>query len=308
MIWLLMGILVLGVLLFVTKPLYIKKMPASALDTELADYLAQIAEIDKQLQSGEDTEALEVAKTDLQRALLAGKSQALPADQGPPPLLLASLFVVFSFAALGLYSMLGRAELTKTGALQKPVLSAPQALQQNADPQHENNMSLEQLVGRLEQRLTTDGNNLEGWTLYARSLMNLGRYDQALNAYQNVIQLSNNNPQAIAEMEQAKQFISERNSGPTNAPGPSQEDVNAAASMSDADRSAMINSMVERLSQKLKDDPKDPDGWIRLLRARGVLGQVEIASSEIETMREIFKSEPDVISQILTNSGWQGDE
>lgn len=304
MIWLFMGIMVLGVLLFVTKPLYIKKLTQTDLDRELADYLEQIAEIDRRIESGEDAASLETAKTDLQRALIAGKSQSLAPDQGPPPLLLASFFVVFSFAALGIYSIIGRAELTNKGVLQKPVLSAPQALQQNADPQHDNDMSLEQLVVRLEQRLKVDDNNLEGWTLYARSLMNLGRYDAALAAYAKVIEQSNNNPQAISEMQQAKDFIA----GQTNnraAPGPSQSDVAAAADMSTADRSAMIKGMVDGLSQKLKDNPKDVNGWTRLLRARGVLGQNNIASSEINTMREAFKDQPEIISQILKDSGWQ---
>ncbi len=305
MIWLFMGIMVLAVLLFVTKPLYIKQLPQTELDRELADYLEQIAEIDRQISKGEDTEALESAKTDLQRALIAGKAQALAPDQGPPPLLLASMFVIFGFAALGLYSMLGRAELTQAGALQKPVLSAAQAMQQNADPQHENNMSLEQLVVRLEERLQADGNNLEGWTLYARSLMNLGRYDTALKAYEKVITLSNNNPQAISEMEQAKSFIAGQNQPRNATPGPSQEDIAAAADMSTTDRSAMINSMVDRLSQKLKDDPRDPNGWIRLLRARGVLGQNDLAAAEIKTMEETFKDQPDTIAKILTDSGWQ---
>jgi cytochrome c-type biogenesis protein CcmH len=57
------------------------------------------------------------------------------------------------------------------------------------------------------------------------------------------------------------------------APGPSASDIKAAQSMSKGDRSAMIRSMVQRLADRLKDEPDDADGWLRLGRAYGVLGE-----------------------------------
>lgn len=311
MIWLVMGILVLASLLFVTQPLYKKKAPHSVPNSEVSDYLEQIAIIDTQINAGkgvEELKELEAAKTKLQRGLLATQAGDVKSDSAPPPLLLASLFVIFSFASLGIYSAIGRPELTKTGALLKPVLSAPQAMSQNADPQHENKMSLEQLVERLAERLQTDSENLDGWALYARSLMNLGRYDQALQAYANVIKLSNNNPDALKEFEQAKSFIAQRSSQPKMAdPGPNQDDIKAASSMSATDRNAMIQGMVDGLSLKLEDNPNDPNGWARLLRARKVLGQKEQASAEIERMRKIFNNDPETISKILKDSGWAAE-
>lgn len=305
MIWLVMGILVLASLLLVTQPLYKKHAPQSVPNSEVSDYLEQISIIDAQIKAGEGVAELELAKTKLQRGLLATQARNVKSDSAPPPLLLASLFVIFSFASLGLYSALGRPELTKTGALLKPVLSAPQAMSQNADPQHENKMSLEQLVERLAERLQTDSENLDGWALYARSLMNLGRYDQALQAYANVIKLSNNNPDALKEYEQAKSFIAQRSSRPQMInPGPNQEDIKAASSMSAPDRNAMIQGMVDGLSQKLEDNPNDPNGWARLLRARKVLGQKEQAGVEIDRMRKIFNKNPEKISKILKDSGW----
>ena len=305
MIWLLMGILVLAGLLFVTQPLYKKQAPQIVPNSEIADYLEKIAQIDAQIIAGESGKGLEIAKTKLQRGLLATQRQDAKIDTAPPALLLASLFVIFSFAGLGLYATLGRPELTKIGALQKPVLSAPQALNQNADPNHDNNMSLEQLVERLAERLQADSENLDGWGLYARSLMNLGRYNQAVIAYEKVIKLSNNNPDALAEFEQAKSFIAQRTKGgsATN-PGPNQEDIKAAANMSASDRNVMIQGMVDGLAQKLADNPNDPSGWVKLLRARGVLGQNDQAAAEIALMREIFNKDPETISKILTDSGW----
>ncbi len=60
---------------------------------------------------------------------------------------------------------------------------------------------------------------------------------------------------------------------PAAAPGPSQADVAAAANMSDAQRKDFIRSMVGRLAERLKSQPDDLDGWLRLGRAYVVLGE-----------------------------------
>jgi cytochrome c-type biogenesis protein CcmH len=59
--------------------------------------------------------------------------------------------------------------------------------------------------------------------------------------------------------------------------GPSQADVNAASQMSPSDRAAMIQGMVERLANRLKESPGDRDGWLRLGRAYQVLGEAKKA-------------------------------
>ncbi|HSO48234.1 MAG TPA: c-type cytochrome biogenesis protein CcmI [Rhizobiaceae bacterium] len=68
-------------------------------------------------------------------------------------------------------------------------------------------------------------------------------------------------------------------------PGPSQEDVAAASEMSAEDRQAMIEGMVAGLAEKLKANPADKDGWLRLIRAYGVMGDDEKALEAIATAR-----------------------
>ncbi|HYE49782.1 MAG TPA: c-type cytochrome biogenesis protein CcmI [Azospirillaceae bacterium] len=60
---------------------------------------------------------------------------------------------------------------------------------------------------------------------------------------------------------------------PAGPRGPSAEDMAAAAQMAPEERSQMIRGMVEGLAARLKDNPNDPDGWRRLARAYGVLGE-----------------------------------
>ena len=64
------------------------------------------------------------------------------------------------------------------------------------------------------------------------------------------------------------------------APGPTSAQVAAAGNMSDADRQAMIHSMVDKLAGELKANPKDTGGWVRLMRARMVLGEGQQAAQD----------------------------
>ncbi|PJI38907.1 c-type cytochrome biogenesis protein CcmI [Ferrovibrio sp.] len=64
---------------------------------------------------------------------------------------------------------------------------------------------------------------------------------------------------------------------PASASGPSREQMDAAQQMSAEDRNAMVRSMVERLAERLQENPDDADGWLRLARAREVLGEAEAA-------------------------------
>lgn len=58
---------------------------------------------------------------------------------------------------------------------------------------------------------------------------------------------------------------------------PRQSDLDAAAQMTDSERRAFIESMVAKLAARLKDEPGDLDGWMRLAKAYGVLGKREEA-------------------------------
>lgn len=69
------------------------------------------------------------------------------------------------------------------------------------------------------------------------------------------------------------------------ARGPTTADVEAAASMSDADRRVMIERMVEGLAVRLKSNGKDADGWGRLIGAYLTLGDPARARSALVEAR-----------------------
>lgn len=59
--------------------------------------------------------------------------------------------------------------------------------------------------------------------------------------------------------------------------GPSTADIEAAAEMTEGDRTAMIEGMVAQLSQRLATEGGSAQEWARLIGAYGVLGQTERA-------------------------------
>jgi cytochrome c-type biogenesis protein CcmH len=64
--------------------------------------------------------------------------------------------------------------------------------------------------------------------------------------------------------------------------------VEAAAQLDAAGRAQMIQGMVDRLQQRLDADPKDLDGWLRLVRARTVLGERDKAVAALAAARAAF--------------------
>ena len=71
-------------------------------------------------------------------------------------------------------------------------------------------------------------------------------------------------------------------------PGPSRDQVQAAQAMDPAQRQAMIRGMVDGLAEKLKANPKDEAGWLRLMRARSVLGDPAAARAARDSALSAF--------------------
>jgi cytochrome c-type biogenesis protein CcmH len=74
--------------------------------------------------------------------------------------------------------------------------------------------------------------------------------------------------------------------------GPTQEQMAAAQTMSEGDRQQMIQGMVNGLSARLKQNPKDLAGWQQLMRARMVLGQTGEAAAAYRDARNAFTGSP----------------
>jgi cytochrome c-type biogenesis protein CcmH len=74
--------------------------------------------------------------------------------------------------------------------------------------------------------------------------------------------------------------------------GPSAADVQAANQMPAADREAMIHAMVDRLAGELKANPRNEEGWERLIHARMVLGETAAAVAAYREAMIAFADAP----------------
>jgi cytochrome c-type biogenesis protein CcmH len=81
------------------------------------------------------------------------------------------------------------------------------------------------------------------------------------------------------------------NVAPSNTGAPSAEDIRNEAAQP-ADRMAMIQTMVDRLASRLRQSPRDVDGWIRLMRSRQVLGDEQAAERTFRFALDVFKDSP----------------
>ena len=75
-------------------------------------------------------------------------------------------------------------------------------------------------------------------------------------------------------------------------PGPSTEQMRAAAQIPKGQQDAMIASMVDGLEAKLKANPANVDGWIMLLRSRTQLGQTSRAALALTAARTALARDP----------------
>jgi cytochrome c-type biogenesis protein CcmH len=65
-------------------------------------------------------------------------------------------------------------------------------------------------------------------------------------------------------------------------PGPNAEQLKAAAALTPTQQEEMGRTMVARLEAKLQADPKNPDGWVMLMRSRMTLGEPDKASAALK--------------------------
>lgn len=89
--------------------------------------------------------------------------------------------------------------------------------------------------------------------------------------------------------------------------GPTAADMEAAASMDEADRTAMIRGMVDGLAARLEEDSEDGQGWLRLARARLVLGEPGKALEAAQQAVRVLGTDHPQASALLAEALSQAD-
>lgn len=80
--------------------------------------------------------------------------------------------------------------------------------------------------------------------------------------------------------------------------GPTAEDIENAKDMSEEDRTAMIQNMVDQLGERLATQGGTPAEWARLIGAHGVLGNTTQARAIWEEAQMRFADKPEALAPI----------
>ncbi len=125
----------------------------------------------------------------------------------------------------------------------------------------------------------------------AIALKQEGRIEDARSLLQSMLAKA---PQGASWRTAVEQQISSL----AKAPALSAEQMKQGESMSSNDRTAMITGMVDGLDQKLAANGDDIEGWLKLIRARTVLGDTEKATQALAKAAAQFKGKPKELSAI----------
>lgn len=81
-------------------------------------------------------------------------------------------------------------------------------------------------------------------------------------------------------------------------PGPTGDQLAAASSLPPSQQDEMVKGMVARLEARLKENPKDVDGWIRLMRSRIVLEDPEAARGALRSGLAAFRGDDAAVGRL----------
>lgn len=83
-------------------------------------------------------------------------------------------------------------------------------------------------------------------------------------------------------------------------PGPTREQMAAASSIPPGQQNEMVKGMVDRLAARLQSNPRDAQGWIRLMRSRMVLGERDAAGAALRGGLAAFNGDDATQGQLRT--------
>ncbi|MGV6848872.1 MAG: c-type cytochrome biogenesis protein CcmI [Marinibacterium sp.] len=184
----------------------------------------------------------------------------------------------------------------------RPALPGPDAdavaAAQDMTPEERAQM-ISGMVDRLANRLATEGGTVAEWARLISVLGVQGDTERAARIYAEARSKFGDTPEAMAQIDAAARqagVAGEASAGAPALPGPSREDVEAAQDMTPEERAQMIQSMVERLETRLAEDGGQPQEWVRLIGALGVLNDPDRAAAALARARAAYAGDPQALA------------
>ncbi|UCI06758.1 c-type cytochrome biogenesis protein CcmI [Mesorhizobium sp. B1-1-8] len=140
-----------------------------------------------------------------------------------------------------------------------------------------------------EAALKLDPANAKASFYLAMGLAQEGKKAEAAAAWQKMLgQLAPDSPWHSAVQQALAETTEPAVAAGAPASGPDAQQVEAAQQMSPQDRQAMIETMVAGLDDRLKQNPRDEEGWMRLIRSYAVLGKADQARDALGRAVAVF--------------------
>lgn len=264
MIWLVFVFLLAGVGAYLMLPFLRDADPEALPALEEARRQRSVVDLDE-VEGRLSEQAASEARDALDRRILGvlDAPQQKPSGERLKSLALGIVPAALLIGGVGVYTFVGSPSYT-------PITFAEYQAQQIAELPD----TLEGLVVELRARLQADSNPpADGYVLLARSYLRLGDVENGLAAYETALEISGDAESILAERDRVLEMLQQQSAAPQIDP----ETRAQIEAMSEDEQMAMINNMVEGLAARLAENPDDFEGWMRLIRARAVMGDFERA-------------------------------
>jgi cytochrome c-type biogenesis protein CcmH len=168
--------------------------------------------------------------------------------------------------------------------------------------------------GAFERALVLDKSNPRAQFYLGLAAEQDGRASEAVDRWQSLIAHAPADAPWLAYVREALARVEPsraqtQGSGAPAGSSPSAQDVASAAEMPPSERDQMVRGMVERLAARLSADGSDVEGWLRLMRAYVVLGELGKARAAAADARRALASDPTKLHRIdegVKNFGLDG--
>ena len=223
-------------------------------DFDITVYKDQLKEVDRDLERGllSETQAVS-ARTEIERRMLGAmdeiktttNSDKSPGAKNPAAvILLFALLLGVPLGAFGVYLSLGQPSMPD-----HPLASRATQLKETT----EGRAKVAEMVTKLERQMAETPDDPNGWALLGRSYRAMGRFGDAVNALKKLVQLTNNDPEALVMLAEA---------------------------LVEMDKGSVSLEAVELLKNAQAVDPSDPRPYFYIGLERQQKGDLQGAANE----------------------------
>lgn len=204
--WIVAITLVVAALLFVVPPMFRRdeREELERREVNISVYKNQLSELEEDLAAGDVTqEHYDKSRLEIERRLLEDiaivEKGVTKTSKGLSVGSSAFIAIGVPALAIGMYMDIGNLEGLDPDSYEQPIVGGDSPHGDGADIA----MQIEAMVSQLAERLANNPQDIEGWVMLGRSLSVLGRYQEAVQAYEKAIQFVGEDPNILTDYADA---------------------------------------------------------------------------------------------------------